>query len=179
MHYGRSLFTLCMAAALAACGGGGDSGGGGNDIALQGTWIYSSDAHNTGSLCGLDAQGNYGERQTFIFSANTYTFTREGCLILQQGNTGGYLESDRASGTYATGGVYVSSNDPTAVMTALDFQGLNVPYTSFNISNNVLKIAYPFSTHTGKTPDTRAFQTASFYDPIQKTVIRVPSFNKY
>lgn len=170
------ISVVAVALTLAACGGGGDGGSGPISpsqpvkTVLEGTWIAASDGRTTGSSCGLTSSGAKGERETVTFSANSYTYKLESCVILI-GNTGSYISTDTANGTFAIGEITLQSADPSSQMTALDLISQTTSYTSFNITANKLHIAGPFQTFDGKTREKRAFQINSYFDTVTRKLV--------
>lgn len=179
----KVISLVAIALSLAACGGGGDGGSGPVSppqpvkTALEGTWIAATDGRMTGSACGLSPSGAIGERETVTFTGNSYTYKAESCVILT-GNTGGYISTDSANGTFAIGEITLQSADPSTQMTALDLMSKTTSYTSFNITANKLHIAGPFQTFDGKTREKRAFQIASYFDTVSRKLVNNVAFVK-
>lgn len=142
----KLIAVVICAALLSACGGGGSNG----DMAtpapialseVEGTWIYSSDNHPTGSTCGLDPSGGIGKRITLTFKGNNFSEVDEVCMMV--GTTPvGYGTTYSGAGTFVTGKVYVSSTAAPLQLKELDLTiGQKTVYTSFNISGTTLSVA--------------------------------------
>lgn len=174
------FYALACLTLLAGCGGSGTDSQ--NTSAtkvseLEGTWIAATDRKYTGGACGLDLQGNRGERTTITFSANRFSYKEEACVILT-GNTGSYLATDSVEGTFAIGGITQTSSDPNAQMRALDLIASPPVYTSYNLVGNKLRIAIPFQTYDGTTRERRAFQIGSYLDTTTRKLVSAPEFIK-
>ena len=105
----------------------------------------------------MDSSGNYGARLTFSFAGNRYTTKQEACLILNGGNTGGYLETNSGSGTVSIGNIYLSvPTDTTQNLRSIDFISSVTYYTSYRINNGRLFIGDALGTYDGSTAAKRA-----------------------
>ncbi|PXX45251.1 hypothetical protein [Undibacterium pigrum] len=161
-------FSLLFLACLSACGGGSSSS---NTAAtpvvseLEGTWVYSTGSHTTGTACGLDLRGGYEARTTFTFSGNTITGKKEACAILT-GNTGGFIQNDSMTGTFKTGDIYLTSG--TESYKTLDItSGGSTQYTGYALLGNKFKLPLP-NPNTGadgSTPAKRINTAASVFTP--------------
>ncbi len=150
------ITIAALALALSACGGG--SGGSASAPAavsdLEGIWVYTSGSHATGSTCGLDSHGGYEQRIKYVFSGSSLKGTLEDCIILQ-GNTGGFFESQATTGTFVTGGEFLTFNGEVYKTFDVTSSG-NPQYSAYNITGTTLKFTQPTTATDGSTPGKRA-----------------------
>jgi hypothetical protein len=151
----KKIMIATLLAALSACGGGGSGGSAPAPVSdLEGTWVYTSGSHATGGTCGLDIHGGYEQRIKYVFSGSSLKGTLEDCMILQ-GNTGAFFESKSTTGSFVTGGEYLTFNGE--VYKTIDVTSSGKPqYSAYNITGITLKFTQPTTATDGSTPGTRA-----------------------
>ncbi|MFZ6871840.1 hypothetical protein ACO0LF_07240 [Undibacterium sp. Di27W] len=160
--------SLLLIACLTACGGSSSTSNAPVTPAvseLEGTWVYSTGSHITGTACGLDIHGAYEERTTFTFSGSSITGKKEVCLILK-GNTGGFILNDSLTGIFKTGDIYLTSGSESYKTLDITSNG-TTQYTGYALLGNKFKLPLP-NPNTGMdgtTPAKRVITAASVYTP--------------
>ena len=176
----RYLVLSTIFATLSACGGGGTSTStnaptstdsststdaststnASNKTELEGTWVYASEGHTTGSTCG---GSSIEVRATLTFEGSTLRTVMEHCKYasehIMQNDTGTFVQTSSSTLTVILGDVYMTHGSD--VYKTIDFtrDGVTVTtYSGYSVSGNTLKFAalspYP-STNDGNTPATR------------------------
>lgn len=191
----RRTMVAVFAVALAGCGGGGSGGSSSPSInassktELEGTWVYSTGSHLTGSTCGLDYAGNPEVRTTYVFSNANVTSQDESCIILpptingiatgSTGNSGSFLKNPASAGTFTIGNVYLTSaTDNYKELNVTSAAGTTL-YTGYamNASGTQFKLALPNASHDGSAPDKRDLVAGDIYQPGVGLVVQ-PIFVK-
>jgi|GEM_PF-1429051 len=162
----KITFITVLIALLAGCGGGG-SGDSSSSLnasgvtELEGTWVYSTGSHLTGGVCGLDVQGGYEERTTYVFTGTAISGTKETCWIAQ-GNTGAFIQNDSMTGTFSIGSIYMTAG-PESYRELNVTAGGSTQYLGYWLSGNKFKTANPSASNDGTTPEKRFNVAASIY----------------
>ncbi|MBC3908252.1 hypothetical protein [Undibacterium umbellatum] len=160
--------SLLFIACLTACGGGSSTPNTTTTPTvseLEGTWVYSTGSHTTGTACGLDIHGAYETRTTFTFSGNAITGKKEVCAILT-GNTGGFIQNDSLTGIFKTGDIYLTSGTESYKTLDITSNG-TTQYTGYALLGTKFKLPLPnpATGADGSTPAKRINTAASVYTP--------------
>lgn len=154
---------LLTAITLSACGGGGESGIGSPSTELEGTWIYASAGHPTGTLCGQDIHAANEVRSTIKFTANTITQTDETCVITS-GVTGVFSTVASITGIFTIGDVYLTFGGES--YKKLDITAFSNYYTGYYLSGSSLKFAGTSVGNDGSTDAKRLNNVGFAEQPV-------------